>query len=734
LSRRPGSLALLRPAGSAVLVSLGIVALPGAALANTTPQAVPFTQSWDSNDLITTNDDWAGVLGIMGYRGDELVSGTGVDPQTVVAPGTFVEDVNANQTNPNTFTTGGVTEFHAGGNVPATMVALTGSGTADAPHLILHIDATGVGAVRVEYDLVDLESGADNAIQPVALQYRAGDTGDFTNVAEGFEDDATDGPDIGGRVTHISAIVPGNSADLQIRIITTNAVGNDEWVGVDQISVTSASIPPSAVGGSTPSVQAKGADVLLTADVTPGQLPDSTGLGVDCDASAIGGGATVLNDDGADGDLEAGDGIFSRTVTISMGTTAGVKTLPCSVGDAEDRESDFDITLTVLPTCGDGTVETTETCDDGEAEPSDGDGCDSTCQEETGWDCSGEPSVCVDEDECQTGNNECDEHAGCTNQEPGYSCDCDDGWTGDGFECTDIDECDTGADNCHANAICTNNDGGFSCACAPGYEGDGVNECADIDECELDTDECSEFAACDNTDGGYTCTCDEGYQGDGATCDPICGDDLVVTGEGCDDGGEESGDGCSATCEVENGWDCAGAPSECTEICQDGIVVGGEECDDENDVDGDGCDATCTVEEGWMCTGEPSTCSEAAFCSDGTVDAGEQCDDGNEVDFDGCDTTCTIEEGYHCEGEPSVCLEDVDGDGIEDGADNCPTQANPSQADEDDDGVGDLCEDAPLPEEESGCCSTSSRPTSLGGLLLIALVTAMSLRRRRRRA
>ena len=36
--------------------------------------------------------------------------------------------------------------------------------------------------------------------------------------------------------------------------------------------------------------------------------------------------------------------------------------------------------------CGDGVVESTEACDDGNL--TDGDGCDEACRRESGWDCS----------------------------------------------------------------------------------------------------------------------------------------------------------------------------------------------------------------------------------------------------------------------------------------------------------------------------------------------------------
>ena len=45
-----------------------------------------------------------------------------------------------------------------------------------------------------------------------------------------------------------------------------------------------------------------------------------------------------------------------------------------------------------------------------------------------------------------------------------------------------------------------------------------------------------------------------------------CGDGVLnaVSGEQCDDGDNNDGDGCSATCGEEAGWDCQGAPSVCS--------------------------------------------------------------------------------------------------------------------------------------------------------------------------
>ena len=177
----------------------------------------------------------------MGYRGDGLTTATGADPQLVTDFADLdagpVVDINPD-INPNTFTTGGVGECSG---ISDPTVAFQGSGTADAPSLVAFVNTTGFTAITVACNLRDVDGSTDNSTQPVALQYRVGNTGSLTNVADAFTADASSGPSLATQVTPISVVLPSavdNQPLVQIRWITNNAVSNDEWIGVDDISIT----------------------------------------------------------------------------------------------------------------------------------------------------------------------------------------------------------------------------------------------------------------------------------------------------------------------------------------------------------------------------------------------------------------------------------------------------------------------------------------------------------------
>lgn len=335
---------------SLVLGPLGF--LHGLAFANTTAQTLPFSQDWTDGSLIVTDDDWSLVPGIMGYRGDNLTSATGVDPQTLLMPDdSGVVDVNANQTNPNTFSTGGATEFA----ITDPVVALAGSGTADAPYLLILLNTTGMTAIQVSYDLRDLETGADNAIQQVALHYRVGSSGNFTNVPAAYVADATivDAT----MTTHVSVTLPAavdNAELVQLRIMTTNAVGNDEWVGVDNISITGTPV----AGDTAPSVastspanggEAAANDNIVITFSEPVTLGDLW-FDITCTESSVHS-AVVTDEDpvytlNPDNDFTAGE---SCTVNIY----AALVTDDDTDDPPDTMESNYSFTFTVAYGCGD---------------------------------------------------------------------------------------------------------------------------------------------------------------------------------------------------------------------------------------------------------------------------------------------------------------------------------------------------------------------------------------------
>jgi cysteine-rich repeat protein len=131
---------------------------------------------------------------------------------------------------------------------------------------------------------------------------------------------------------------------------------------------------------------------------------------------------------------------------------------------------------------------------------------------------------------------------------------------------------------------------------------------------------------------------------------PACGNGSLESPEQCDDGNTASGDGCSASCQVERVPACGdaildageqcddgnltsgdGCRANCTrELCGDAIRDASEQCDDGNTANGDGCSASCRVER-------------VPACGDAILDAGEQCDDGNLTSGDGCRSDCTRE-------------------------------------------------------------------------------------------
>jgi MYXO-CTERM domain-containing protein len=303
--------------------------------------------------------------------------------------------------------------------------------------------------------------------------------------------------------------------------------------------------------------------------------------------------------------------------------------------DATFTETAYQLIASDSSACGNGVVDPTETCDDGDTDM--GDGCSSTCGTEHGYQCTGNPSVCSDLDECATNNGGCAQT--CTNSTGSFACSCNPGYelAGDSHSCNDIDECATGTSGCAQT--CTNSIGSFACSCQSGYtlDADG-HSCNDIDECAVNNGGCEQV--CANTPGSYACGCNAGYAraADGHSCDDI---DECATGNG----------GCAQTCTNAVGsYACS---------CGTGYTLA---------TDGHGCDidacltanggcaqtctnmhgsATCSCESGFELSGDLHTCNDIDECSTGT----DTCSDHAACLNTYGSFSCICNSGYEGDGE-----------------------------------------------------------------------------------
>jgi Carboxypeptidase regulatory-like domain len=197
----------------------------------------PLVQTWTDSTQIANDDDWTGVVSIEGFRGNGLTSVVGGSPTAVLTdtPGNDL-DVTANQTDPLTSTAEGVAEFALSNPT----VALKASDFASAPNVVVHLDSrlcTAGKAIRISYLIRDIDNSPIDSVQPVSLQYRIGMTGNYSNVLFTTVADATAGVGQATKTTPVFATLPQavTGQVFDVRIITSNAAGIDEWVGIDDI-------------------------------------------------------------------------------------------------------------------------------------------------------------------------------------------------------------------------------------------------------------------------------------------------------------------------------------------------------------------------------------------------------------------------------------------------------------------------------------------------------------------
>jgi cysteine-rich repeat protein len=131
-----------------------------------------------------------------------------------------------------------------------------------------------------------------------------------------------------------------------------------------------------------------------------------------------------------------------------------------------------------------------------------------------------------------------------------------------------------------------------------------------------------------------------------------------VGNENCE-GNNISGDGCSSSCMIENGYTCIlnkvnfNKTEHCNSTCGDGYVTMSEVCDQGavSEPIKQACNQNnCLgINQYWKCntTIFPNQCTP--ICNDIHLVSGiETCYDGNLNEYDGCSSSCQIETFFNC--------------------------------------------------------------------------------------
>ncbi|MBX7062175.1 MAG: DNA/RNA non-specific endonuclease [Pyrinomonadaceae bacterium] len=97
-----------------------------------------------------------------------------------------------------------------------------------------------------------------------------------------------------------------------------------------------------------PTTVAPGGSTLIYVTTVPATTPPSTNITVVANLAQINGaGSQTLYDDGTNGDVTAGDNVFSYNAAIPAEVTGGSKLIPAVAADAQGRTVNLQLTLTV---------------------------------------------------------------------------------------------------------------------------------------------------------------------------------------------------------------------------------------------------------------------------------------------------------------------------------------------------------------------------------------------------
>ena len=273
--------------------------------------------------------------------------------------------------------------------------------------------------------------------------------------------------------------------------------------------------------------------------------------------------------------------------------------------------------------CGDGFVDLAngEACDDGNSE--NWDGCSSFCQEE---------------------------NLACRDLQPHYEVDTESNKTyiyiSEGNYTNFADFGGSMIESCFedtATYIC-NTFGGMSCLDVEVSNTDGeFSPFQDNNPCDGNLLEAI-YGAYSESTASYRIVCEGEFSGYPTDAVGLCGNGVTNDGETCDDGNQEDGDGCSASCFIEGG--CGNGIRDFNDLNENGIKDNDEEYTEQCDLSvfGTKSFADCEAELGY---GDPACvyCTEQCLvevkeppgqCGDGKFDVIGQNEFGNDV-YEACE-------------------------------------------------------------------------------------------------
>jgi hypothetical protein len=220
----------------------------------------------------------------------------------------------------------------------ATPTAVSGSGSASPSNVLAN------GDVVLSYTV---SPGSNPPSSGVEVSVDLTNIGGGTAVAmldDGVAPDAQQGDLVFTLATTVGA---GTSPGVKTLPVTVADDQNRGFGGAIALNVIEAG-DPTAVGVAVPGSAGPGGTATFIVSVTAGTNPDSTGLGVTADLSAIGGSATqAFRDDGDGGDQTAGDNVFTYVATVDGDAQPGAKVLTATATDAQGRTAVASINFTV---------------------------------------------------------------------------------------------------------------------------------------------------------------------------------------------------------------------------------------------------------------------------------------------------------------------------------------------------------------------------------------------------